>query len=109
MTEYRFARWINDQLARKGWRAADLADQAGIGRSAVSRWINEGFQPSIPNARAAAEVLGVPLLEILVESEQLSVAEASAYSRARSLSEVPDDELAAEMTRRITNPRRRKL
>ncbi|MGI8313311.1 helix-turn-helix domain-containing protein [Saccharopolyspora hattusasensis] len=107
MSEYRFAKWINKQLDRKGWRPADLADQAGIGRSAVSRWINEGYQPNIPNARAAAEALGVPLLEILVESEQLSVAEALMYSRARSLSEVSDEELAEEVRRRLVRPRRK--
>lgn len=107
MSEYRFSKWLLKQMEAKGWRAADLADQAGVGRSAVSRWVNEGFQPSIPNARALAEVLHVPVLEVLVESEQLSVPEATAYSRLRSLREVPDDELAGEVTHRLTQPRRR--
>ncbi|MEU6267666.1 helix-turn-helix domain-containing protein [Saccharopolyspora shandongensis] len=126
MSQYRFSEWISEQLERKGWRPSDFADQAGIGRSAVSRWINEGYQPNIPNARAAADVLGVSLLEILVQSEQLSEEEATAYRpgreperpnsrgnaaafRSKVLAEVSDVELAAEVTRRLTSARRRRM
>ncbi|GAA2773061.1 helix-turn-helix transcriptional regulator [Saccharopolyspora taberi] len=96
-----WATYIADHLGRRGWEVRDLAAAADISPSVVFRWKN-GQVPNIKNARAAAKVLGVPLLEILVVAGIITPEEARASVTAPAgLSGVSDDELVAEMHRRL--------
>lgn len=96
-----WATYIDTHLAQRGWEVRELAAAADISPSVVFRWRN-GSPPNIKNARAAARALGVPLLEILVVAGIITPDEARASVTAPTgLSGVSDDELVAELQRRL--------
>ena len=55
----RFAFALQAALARKGWKAPDLAKAIGRDPSTVSRWVNEGGVPNLLMTKALAEALEV--------------------------------------------------
>ncbi|MER7014520.1 helix-turn-helix domain-containing protein [Saccharopolyspora sp. NPDC000359] len=93
--------YIDRQLGQRGWEVKDLAAAAGLSQSVIFRW-KKGYPPNIKNARAAAAALRVPLLELLAESGVITPEEAGAGVELHpSPTELSDDELIAEMARRV--------
>lgn len=54
---------------------AELARRSGIAESMVSRWLRGLNQPDVPNLRRVRPVLGVPMLELLVAANYLTLEE----------------------------------
>ena len=60
-----FARWLEAQLAQRGWGLSDLARASGIPLSTISNWVNVGTRPRAWQwLRALADVFGVPYEEV---------------------------------------------
>lgn len=55
---------------------AQLAEEAGLAQSLVSRWLNGKSIPLHDALRAIAEPLGVPMLDLVVRAGYLTPAEA---------------------------------
>lgn len=60
-----FGEWLDRELAKKGWKPADIARQSGIYPSTISKYRNGVQVPHEHQARQLAEALGVPLSEVL--------------------------------------------
>lgn len=60
-----FGEWLDRELAKKGWKPADIARSSGIYPSTISKYRNGVQVPHEQQARQLAEALGVPLSEVL--------------------------------------------
>jgi transcriptional regulator with XRE-family HTH domain len=103
-TDGRWAAWLSGQLNRKGWRVSDLNHASRVSGGIISRWLNgQARQPGLENARKIAAALDVPLLEVLVEAELLTEAEAGAPPRPEQpdVTVVPTDVLLRELGARL--------
>jgi len=57
---------IEIEMKRRGWRAARLADEAGVGRATLSRWKSDPETiPDTKSLQAVGEVLGLSVNQIL--------------------------------------------
>lgn len=103
MTGYtRWWRYIQQHLDARGWSPSELARQAGINRSIVGRWKNEGAKPELDTAKAVSIVLGRPLVEILLETEQVTPEQMGVERIVVSpLSECTDEQLWNELQQRF--------
>lgn len=98
--------WLRDQLAERGWIAADLIRHSDeqISSSQTTRWLNKGQSPTFESVRAVCTVLGVRVIDGLLAAGLLSPEDigATVITRPRTLTETPNRELAAEFVRRLT-------
>ncbi|RKT67836.1 DNA-binding XRE family transcriptional regulator [Saccharothrix variisporea] len=88
-------------MARRGLTTGDLVRATGLTRSALTGW-RRGRSLTIGTARSMAELFGVSLLDVLVGMHVLTSEEAQlrpvvSYDPAT----IPDDELVAEVGRRL--------
>lgn len=89
-----FGVWLDVQLARKGWKPADLARATGIYPSTISKYRNGVQVPHAEQARLLADALGVPLETVLDAAgkgpglRSASVAQQTAYAL---VARIPDD------------------
>lgn len=60
-------------IAARGWQPADLADQAGVARSTVSRFLGGEFQTP-RTAKKLAKALGYSIRRYLIASGGRAVA-----------------------------------
>lgn len=98
-----WASWVNQQLTRKGWRAADAARAFGVDDSMVSKWRRGLAGPDPKSLRRIAESLDLPILTVLVAAGYLTAEEAGQIPPAEvDPSEVPTMELLEEIKNRIT-------
>lgn len=67
--------WLDGRMAQLGVSATELARQAGVPDSVVSRWRRQGVRPEIALLRRIAGPLRVDLLELLVLAGHLEAAE----------------------------------
>lgn len=96
------ARWLEDQLAARGWTVTDLANHSGLNRSGIQRWKSGALRPDMANARILADALGRPILELLVACEYLTAEEARQRNAAPvDPVKLTDDQLLRELRRRI--------
>lgn len=70
-----FAMWIRDELNRRGWSQATLAEQAGLSRSYISKMLTTGRQkPGMRFFAGIATAFEMPLAEvILIEARSRQV------------------------------------
>ena len=88
-----FGHWLERQLLRREWNAADLARKLGVGNSTVTMWIRGERVPNPESCRKVAEVFYLPLDDVLT----------IAGHRPRDLDVDPDApaEQIAAMARRV--------
>ena len=60
LSKEEFGRRLYKLMAAKGWRQAELARRAGIGRDSVSTYINGRSTPTQQNLDGLSRALGVP-------------------------------------------------
>ncbi len=86
-----FAKWVEDELARRGWTHSEAARRGGISSTAVDRVV-KGYSPGLEVCRALARALDLPLETVLRYAGILPMSEDSppgenelvAYYRALS-------------------------
>ncbi|GLZ34835.1 hypothetical protein Lesp02_70220 [Lentzea sp. NBRC 105346] len=96
-----FGPYLKGHMDRKGWNITQLGLEAGVSQAIISRWISGQTTPSVENLRPVAHAIGRPLLEVVVAAGILTPEEAKAkvvHSPAGTLS---DEQLLAEVERRI--------
>jgi transcriptional regulator with XRE-family HTH domain len=96
MPHSRLWTFIDARLRSKGWKPADLSRASGVSESRLSAWRNQGTPPTIANARAVAEALGVSLVRVLAEAEMITDREARQPLAAYTIRE-----LCVEITTRF--------
>lgn len=89
-------RYIDVRLVSRGWKPADLSRASGVSESRLSDWRKRGSPPAIPNARAVAGALDIPLVPLLAAAGVLTDDEAR-----QSLDAYAVDELLEEISRRF--------
>ena len=57
--------WIRRQMARRGWKAADLSRQMGVGSGRISEWLNRQRRPSPESCIKLADVFGADPDDVL--------------------------------------------
>jgi transcriptional regulator with XRE-family HTH domain len=60
-----FSSNLRAELSRRGWNQKDAAEHFGVSQQNVSRWLNEGHEPSIELLLKVARALGVTPNELL--------------------------------------------
>ena len=55
-----FAKWLEEELNRRGWRPADLARSAGLPDATISRILNSNAKAGVDVCKAIAKALGEP-------------------------------------------------
>ena len=70
---YRFRTWLLEQLRIRQWTRSDLADRAGLNRSAVTKWLapvdsSLYRHPAYESCVSLARVLALPLDTVLEEA-----------------------------------------
>ncbi len=62
-----FATWIRDELNRRGWSQASLAERAGLSRSSISKMLTSGRRkPGMRFFVGIAAAFEMPLVEVIV-------------------------------------------
>lgn len=85
----RFADWLKMAMPRAGLELegqmaggrATLADSVGVSRSTVKRWLDGDSLPEPTKFEAIANRLGVPVVEMLVETGIISIQAAGLEAR----------------------------
>ncbi|OFT58155.1 hypothetical protein HMPREF3159_07985 [Brachybacterium sp. HMSC06H03] len=80
---------------------SELAQAAGIAQSTVSRWGKGEWVPSIDALRSLAQHYGVPLLGLMVAVGLLSFEEAGSPPSPVLPEDFTDEQLIAELRRRL--------
>ncbi|MEV7042251.1 helix-turn-helix transcriptional regulator [Amycolatopsis sp. NPDC051061] len=93
-------RYIDVRLMARGWKPADLSRASGVAESRLSDWRKRGSPPAIPNARAVANALDIPLVPLLAAAGVLTADEAR-----QSLAAYTVDELLEEISLRFRTER----
>lgn len=83
-----FAEYVDWCLARKSWTSKECAFAAGLRRSTIDRWRDGRDIPNIPNARAFARAIGVPLVEVLIQAGHLAATEVRVWVQHQQ--DIPD-------------------
>lgn len=98
--------WLDAQIAKRQTTAAAIAEAAGVNKSTISKWRNDGQRPSPADVRAIANALNAPVLEAFVAAEFLHPSDTRKVIEIdRPLSERTDDDLVAEVNRRLKESR----
>lgn len=86
-----------------GQTQAQIAERIGIGRLSVCNWLHAKTRPKAETVITVARVYGRSPIEALLAAGYLEPAEAGQPLEVRaSLREVPAEEIAAEIRRRLT-------
>ncbi len=67
-----FAGWLNSHLQARDWTASQLAREAGVGQTLVSRWMSGRQLPSAESLAALARGLNIDILEALAAAGYIS-------------------------------------
>lgn len=98
----RWAEWVQQHLDALGWTNIDLARAAGIDRSLIGRWLNDGTRPTIESIRAVCRAFhrdirqGLIMAGLFTEAEMQTSAPAAPDVRL-----LGDEELLGEVRRRM--------
>ncbi|CCH30074.1 helix-turn-helix domain-containing protein [Saccharothrix espanaensis] len=92
--------YIETNLENRGLNTGDLARATGVHRSRFTDW-RRGKSISIETARAIAKLFEVSPLEVLVAAELLTPEEAQLRHTRPNPAEVSNEELIAELKRRL--------
>ncbi|MEU5695922.1 helix-turn-helix transcriptional regulator [Actinosynnema sp. NPDC020468] len=92
--------YIEKNLEYRGISTGELARRAGIDRSRFTDW-RKGKSASLEAARAIAGVFDASPLEVMVAAGLITEQEARQTRTRPDPGELSDDELVAELTRRL--------
>ncbi|NUT93664.1 MAG: helix-turn-helix transcriptional regulator [Saccharothrix sp.] len=97
--------YIQGELARRGLTTGDLVRATGLTRSALTGW-RRGRSLTIDTARSIAALFEVSILDVLVGMRILTREEARMRpADPHDPSDLPDEELLVEITRRLRHRR----
>lgn len=88
---------INAILKEKGMTGADLSRQIGVSTAVYSQWNRKKTKPSNKNVAKAAEILGVPVSELIEQKEPPQSPDEAVGPNKRALLDVIDKMSEAEM------------
>jgi len=60
VTSEKFASWLEDELAARNWKPADLAARANVAQATISNILNSNREVGYKTALAIARALNVP-------------------------------------------------
>lgn len=92
--------YIETNLENRGLTTGDLARATGVHRSRFTDW-RRGKSISIETARAIANLFQVSPLEVLVAAELITAEEAQLRHTRPDPAALSDEELVAELRRRL--------
>lgn len=99
--EVLFGEWLREQLALRDLSQSAFARSMGIAVATVSRWINDGREPSSTNIPLIARALDLSVDEVMLAAGVLPESEARVGPRARLLNILtwlPDHEVEAVLS-----------
>lgn len=99
-TPTRWWQYVEANLRNRGMTTGDLSRQAAVDRSRISEW-KKGKGVSVDTARAVAKVFETSPLEAWVAAELITAEEADLKSPRPDPAALTDQELIAELTRRL--------
>lgn len=111
-----FADWLTEQMNKKKWSNADLANAAGINRQVVWGWLNRGKQPTKEMLQAVAKALGIPIEQVYRAADILPpIKEDDEWIERikNSVDQLPPEQKElvyeyAEMLKRLANGKKKK-
>lgn len=92
--------WAYVQRVSKGANQTDIGKAIGVSGPTINRWQSSAPKPA--NVAAFARAYKRPILEAFIEAGYLSREEAAVNEIPADLTEVSDDDLLAEVRRRLT-------
>lgn len=97
----RLIEWLDALIDKRETNAAAVAEAAGINKSTITKW-RGGQRPSPSDLRAVANALNAPVLGAFLAAGFLAAADTKRIVEVDTpLSERTDDELIAEVWRRM--------
>lgn len=110
-----FSDWLTEQMSKRGWGNADLANAAGINRQVVWGWLNRNKQPTQEMLQAVAKALKMDVHEVYRAAGFLPpVSDIDAWVERinHSVNQLPESEKElvyryAEMLRNLTEEKRK--
>ena len=103
---HELGRYLQREMDRRGWKAADLARHTGVTKQTLSNLLRDPREfmdqtPRRPTLEGLATGLQVPLSEVLTAAAQGIGAIPAADVMRSDLSHVPDDVLTHELAARL--------
>ncbi|MBB5956417.1 transcriptional regulator with XRE-family HTH domain [Saccharothrix tamanrassetensis] len=92
--------FLMDNLRSRGLSTGDLARGAGVDRSRLSDW-KRGGKASVESARAIAVLFDASPLEVMVAAGLITPNEAALRQARPDPARLTDDELVAELRKRL--------
>ena len=66
-----FATWIRDEIQRRGWSQASLAERAGLSHSGISKFLRSGHRkPGMRFFAGIAAAFEMPLTDVILIEER---------------------------------------
>lgn len=96
--------WVERQLEDRAMTPAVLGERTGLDRSCFTRW-RKGERPTLDTARLVARAFGLSPLEVMVKAHLISAEEADLRVLAPDPSTLTDQQLLAELGRRLKRTR----
>jgi len=97
-----WAEYVQTHLDALGWSNATLAAAAGLDRSLIGRWLNEGKLPSIESVRAVSRAFHRDIREGLIAAGYFTEDEMKVKAaQAPDIRLLDDDTLLDEVKRRM--------
>lgn len=97
--------WLDARIAERQTTAAAVAEAAGLNKSTITKW-RKGQRPNPVDLRAVANALEAPVLEAFLTVGYLHASDTHHVVEVdRPLAHRSDDELLAEVTRRLKEAR----
>ncbi|MFC6091117.1 helix-turn-helix transcriptional regulator [Saccharothrix sp. BKS2] len=100
----RWWQYVETNLRNRGLKTGDLTRVTGVDRSRISEW-KRGRGVSLETARAVARLFEVSPLEAWVAAELITDEEARLQRARPDPADLTDQELVAELTRRLERTR----
>lgn len=97
MTSYaEFARWLRVQLAERGWKQVELAKRSEllgetVTQTTVSKWTRGETQPTRENCAMLAQILDVPMDEVIALAGHPALQDPILPGLSRRLARLPED------------------
>lgn len=92
--------WVQRQLDDRGMTTADLTERTGLDRSRFTGW-RRGERPNLDTARLVAKAFDMSPLEVMVQARLLTAQEVSLRQASPDPGVLTDQQLLAELGRRL--------
>jgi hypothetical protein len=106
-------KWVDQHLNVRCWTNADLARAArqygtSVDESVIGRWKNRGATPELQSVRAVARAFERDIREAAIAAGLLTAEEIHSPWPALDLAWFSDEQLIAEVQRRMMRPQKRR-